>query len=55
VTLADGYVGYAESAANLAALRGEARRQVFGPALAERLEAGGRLAAQALRESQRER
>lgn len=37
LSLADGYVGYVETAANVQGGLGEARRQYFGPALLERL------------------
>ena len=45
--LADGYLGYVETPEAVAAERGEARRQYFGPSLLEQLSAGARAAAQA--------
>lgn len=44
VSLADGYVGYAEDPAVVEAGRGEARRQLFGPELAHALEQAASLA-----------
>ncbi|WP_426757202.1 neutral/alkaline non-lysosomal ceramidase N-terminal domain-containing protein [Myxococcus sp. Y35] len=43
--LADGYVGYVETAANVEAGRGESRMQYFGPALLERLSVAAELVA----------
>lgn len=37
LSLADGYVGYVETAANVQGGLGESKRQYFGPALLERL------------------
>ncbi|WP_002635155.1 neutral/alkaline non-lysosomal ceramidase N-terminal domain-containing protein [Myxococcus hansupus] len=43
--LADGYVGYVETAANVEGGLGESRRQYFGPALLERLSVAAELVA----------
>jgi hypothetical protein len=47
LSLADGYVGYVDTAARFRAGDGEARRSYYGPELAERLEAGVVAAARA--------
>jgi hypothetical protein len=49
VSLADGYVGYVETAARVAAGAGEARRSYYGPDLAPRLERAAAAAARAAR------
>jgi neutral ceramidase len=49
LSLAGGYVGYVETAAKVAAGKGEARRTYYGPELAERIEKAVAATAQAAR------